>query len=210
MEAADVKRSIPLARRSGLRVGAALKRSPLRRKTIFRAGTRELGRLVVDLRELDPFEQRKREREKRKTAYARRPRFLDFMAWVRTLPCLLSGLWSPIKPRAIATPCSGPVQADHLGDRSVNGSYRRAPDSTCGPMCMGHHGERTDSVSCGNGAFAEHPDALMRAWCDGGIEIVQLHALRVGVLVPDDGGRCAAYLAAAIEKGVVGPGGIPW
>lgn len=181
-----MKRS-PL-KRSGSKLRTA---SPLRRKTILRSGRNRLVRLEVNLRALDPTA-RRRARE-HATAYAERVREFDYMGWVKTLPCLLGGSWSLRHPRGQLTPCSGEIQADHAGDRVFP---HKAPDSTCVPMCSGHHGERTNGPSCTNGAFRAFRGDAMKEWRHAAIPLIQLHALRVGVPVPDDGGRSPAYLDA--------------
>ena len=76
---------------------------------------------------------KKRKSPKRKTKYAMRERDFDYMGWVKTLRCLLSGLDG-------AGPCSGVVEADHAGLNSSLSS--KAPDDTCIPLCTGHHRDR--------------------------------------------------------------------
>jgi hypothetical protein len=112
-------------------------------------------------------------------SYRKRPRDLDFMMKVRKLPCIVRtwlailnynpndeaemvGRVSPwILPPNI-TPCTGRVQADHLGRRALG---RKADDDTCAPMCQNHHQERTDYGGIFKGFKAED----MRDWCDWAI-----------------------------------------
>ena len=112
----------------------------------------------------------------KKNSYRRRERDLDFMKKVRKLPCIVRTwlmiigntddfdkldykLW--IFPPNV-TPCTGRVQADHLGRRALG---TKAHDTTCAPMCEGHHGERTDYKGIFKGWKAEN----MRDWCDWAI-----------------------------------------
>lgn len=59
-------------------------------------------------------------------------------------------------------PCAGRVEADHAGDRPKG---KKAPDTTCIPLCHRHHRHRTDYV----GHFKGWDARRMRAWCDGQI-----------------------------------------
>lgn len=86
----------------------------------------------------------------RRTAYARRERDFDYMLAVKELPCALAGV-------AEAGPCSGPIEADHMGERGLG---QKAPDNTCGPLCSGHHRDRTDG--CG---YFNRPREENRHWC---------------------------------------------
>ncbi len=67
--------------------------------------------------------------------HARRPRDVDHMKAVKGLPCVVRGLPG-------AGPCSGPVEADHMGERGLG---QKSPDTTCGAICQSHHRQRTDS-----------------------------------------------------------------
>lgn len=116
-------------------------------------------------------------RVSKKNSYRRRERDLEFMAKVRKLPCIvrtwlaiLNGGTEPVTadtarewilPPKI-TPCTGRVQADHLGERAYG---TKAHDNTCAPMCRNHHAERTDYTGPFKGWTAED----MRAWCDWAI-----------------------------------------
>jgi hypothetical protein len=107
------------------------------RRTALRRGTKPLHRST-------------RLRARGNTKYRRRERDFPFMGWVKQQRCLVSLLlpWmfvSPTDPgRAIAarhkqTPCSGPIEADHMGSRGIG---QKAADNTCAPICQGHHSER--------------------------------------------------------------------
>lgn len=72
------------------------------------------------------------------------------MAWVKTLPCLLSW-WG-------CGECSGVVQADHAGMDS--GMGHKAPDRTCIPLCRSHHTER----HLGLGYFRHQTREVRREW----------------------------------------------
>ena len=80
-----------------------------------------------------PLKRTRMKHGKRKSKYARRGRDIDFMMFVKTLPCLLAGIEG-------AGPCSGVVEADHAGLDS--GLGQKAPDRTCVPMCPAHHLDR--------------------------------------------------------------------
>lgn len=88
---------------------------------------------------------------KRRSSYAKRKRLLVYMAWVRTQPCRLRGV-------AGAGPCDGGVEADHAGQKP--GMSRKAPDSTCIPMCRRHHLDRTNN----DGFFRQMSDDERRLW----------------------------------------------
>lgn len=93
---------------------------------------------------------------KRKTKYAQRERDIDYMLWVKTLPCLLAG-----NPEA--GPCTGVVEADHAGERGLG---QKAPDDTCIPLCSGHH---LDRHAC-TGFFRGRPKPWKREWRAEAIE----------------------------------------
>lgn len=60
------------------------------------------------------------------------PAYLD---WVRTLPCFACKL--------LGMRQEGPSEAAHLGE--IRGLRQKAPDTTAGPLCSGHH--RTGPVA---------------------------------------------------------------
>lgn len=84
-------------------------------------------------------------------AYARRERDVEYMRAVKGLPCALHGVDG-------AGQCSGPVEADHAGDRGLG---QKADDRTCVPLCARHHRDRTDV----HGFFATLTRDERRAWC---------------------------------------------
>lgn len=89
----------------------------------------------------------------RASKYASRPRDWDRMGWVKTLPCLASGM----------SQCFGPIEADHAGLRGVG---MKANDDTCIALCQKHHRERGDF----SGVFREWDRGKMRMWLDSAIE----------------------------------------
>lgn len=91
-------------------------------------------------------------RGKSKSKYATRERDVDFMLWVKTLPCL----------GARFSPCEGPVEADHAGSRGLG---QKCPDDECIPLCTKHHRERTDF----SGTFKTWNKPMMRSFLETGI-----------------------------------------
>jgi len=92
----------------------------------------------------------------RATSYSRRPRDLERMLWIKGLLCSVEE--ERPDPFRDPTPCTGRVQADHMGMRGLG---QKADDSTCAPMCERHHRERTDKF----GSFAHVSREDLRAWC---------------------------------------------
>lgn len=126
---------------------------------------------------------------KRKSKYARRPRALAYMQWVKTLPCWFYGLaisrieiddaiGMAYSVPAPVTRCDGPIEADHAGDRPLG---IKAHDRTCIPLCRKHHRDRTDY----RGYFSDLSGEQMRAWCNTAIEMTQNLARWHGVEVPE-------------------------
>lgn len=95
---------------------------------------------------------KKRKSPKRKSKYARRERDIDYMLWVKTLPCLLAGLEG-------AGPCSSVVEADHAGIRGIG---QKAPDNTCIPLCSTHHLDR--GAHTGYFRFSSTGEKRTREW----------------------------------------------
>ncbi len=58
----------------------------------------------------------------RKSKYARRRRHRAYLAWIRSLPCLLCG--------------GGPAEAAHLGTRAFG---QKCSDRETGPLCAWDH-----------------------------------------------------------------------
>lgn len=131
------------------------------------------------LRRRAPIARSRFMRSNRKTKYRRRERDVERMLWTKRQPCMVREL-SPLDfaitamskllfKRDIvlcATPCSGPVEADHAGDRGLG---QKADDSTCIPLCRGHHRERTDHA----GTFRPLTRDELRAWRAAAIERTQ-------------------------------------
>lgn len=90
----------------------------------------------------------------KRSAYARRPRDRAFMMFVRKLPCAVRV--EPPDPLRL-TPCTGRVEADHMGDRAVG---QKADDTTCVPMCATHHVQRTTHWGC----FRNLDREQLRGW----------------------------------------------
>ena len=94
--------------------------------------------------------------------YARRPRDLDYLAWVRTRPCAVRDLL--VLNAMLGIPfstnvCTAPVEAHHAGRRGLG---QKADDNTAIPLCRRHHRELHDA----RGAFAGWTKAERRAWQD--------------------------------------------
>lgn len=104
-------------------------------------------------------------RARSNSKYRNRPRDVDRMLWTKKQPCVCRLL--PPGDFAIAaraagvaikvTPCTGRVEADHLGQRALG---HKAGDDTVAPMCRNHHRERTDHT----GAFRHLTRDEGRAW----------------------------------------------
>lgn len=109
----------------------------------------------------------RRIRKRGDSAYRNRSRSTDFMLWVKQQPCAMQMVpitWPTSKVvsdegTAVSyyTWCSGPIEADHMGERGLS---RKAADSTCAPLCNGHHHERTNHC----GIFTLAVKAQLRDW----------------------------------------------
>jgi len=84
---------------------------------------------------------------KRRSAYRDRPRDMERIAWIWTLPCAARTLGQ----------CYGRACAPHAGRRPVG---RKAPDDTCIPMCSRHHAQRGSF----KGPFRLWDQQRMRHW----------------------------------------------
>lgn len=93
-------------------------------------------------------------RSSRRNSYARRPRDVAFMLWVKTQRCLLAG-----QPGHV---CEGVVEADHAGDIGVRALGRKADDRTCLPLCQLAHAERQRW----RGFFEGWDVPRMRSWTE--------------------------------------------
>jgi hypothetical protein len=120
----------------------AMKRSkPLRRKTWLRA--RSLT-----------------------NSYRRRERDLPHLRKVKSFPCVVPELISSDPNFTGRTPCSGPVQADHVGRR---GFGQKCSDRETMSICRRHHGERTDF----RGTFKLYDQGMMRGFLDDGLRLTE-------------------------------------
>ena len=123
-----------------------------------------------------PLRRTTRLRARGDTKYRRRARDLPFMRWVKRQTCFVRvlspfSLVAELRPvvmptKAIETPCSGPIEADHMGERGMG---QKAADDTCVPMCRGHHRERHDHA----GTFRPLKKPELRAWRARAIEHTQ-------------------------------------
>lgn len=104
------------------------------------------------------------------TSYSRRERDFEFMGWVKRQSCMLRELSLVDFTRSIVAlpddPCSGPIEADHMGSRGIS---QKADDNTCVPMCTHHHRRRTDH----SGPFRYLTRDELRAWRAAAIERTQ-------------------------------------
>lgn len=93
------------------------------------------------------------------TKYSRRPRDLDRMAWIKTLPCSVSGvmvapdLWRGPTPDR----CQRAIEAHHAGEHGLGA---KPPDDTCIPLCDHHHDALTDR----RGVFSGWPRRAVKEW----------------------------------------------
>ncbi len=95
----------------------------------------------------------------RKSKYSRRVRDVQFMMFVKSLPCLLAG-----NPEA--GPCSGVTEADHAG---LRGMGQKAPDNTCVSLCSRHHRDRHGCM----GFFRGRERLWKREWRANAIAFTQ-------------------------------------
>jgi hypothetical protein len=156
-------------KRSGLRRKTPLRRGPFRRSEYGTEGPPLPGMSKTADR---PSRQSSAKRSQGAASrYKARERFPEYMLAVKLLPCLMAGVWGR---------CDGPVEADHAGGIAGDrrGTGRKAPDSTCIPLCKLHHSSR-------------FPHAWLkdkrRAWLDAAIEYTRAVLTAHGVDVPEDG-----------------------
>lgn len=115
----------------------------------------------------------------RTSKYRRRERDVPFMKWVKRQPCAVRA--DPPDPDRM-TPCTGRVEADHLGERGLG---QKASDDTCAPLCSQHHRERTDHA----GAFFNLTRDQLRLW-----RARALHRTTVAWAMRSQGERDAAHV----------------
>jgi hypothetical protein len=132
-----------------------MKRTPLKRKT--------------------PLKQRTRMKQRRATRRkSERVRDTPWMLMVKRLPCCVRGM-------VIATPCRGPVEADHVGRRPLG---RKCNDQETIPLCRKHHRERTDW----SGMFRTWQKEYMQNWLKVALGSTQLDVSRMLVEFATDPG----------------------
>jgi hypothetical protein len=76
----------------------------------------------------------------------------EYLAWVRSLPCVLD-----------SEECRGPVEAHHAGRR---GFGQKCSDTDTIPLCQHHHGAYHAKL----GAFAAFSRNILRLWVDAAID----------------------------------------
>ncbi len=164
MKRSPLRRTTSLKRRTPL----ARKRSRARRQRVLvqaaaahLAGNRERADELIELADAP----------RRRTKYARRDRNLEFMRWVKTLPCALARPLDKMPPEWIGglSPCpaaAGATEAHHAGRRALG---RKAPDDTCIPLCPFHHAALTDRRK----PFRGWPRGAVKAWELAMIELYQ-------------------------------------
>lgn len=126
-------------------------------------------------------------------AYADRPRAMDYMGWVRTMPCTLEiiGLAGMATTGLVlvaaitsgfsaALRCEGRIEADHAGER-IAGASTKSLDRDCIPLCNAHHGQRTRS----DGVFSVLTREQRREWCIAAIKHTHEQAAAHGVEIPE-------------------------
>lgn len=94
-------------------------------------------------------------RGRRGSKYSKRERDFPRMLFVKTLLCSVEE--ERPDPDVTPTPCRGVIEADHMGERGIG---QKADDSTCAPMCTGHHRERHDHC----GSFKYCTKEQLRGW----------------------------------------------
>ena len=155
-----------------------MKRTPLKRKTPLRRRPmrrRRIRRIPGDVCRAEPDQVGNR--------YALRDRADAFMSWVRTRPCTVSriGLAGIVNHVLIlGLPCSGPVQADHAGER-IAGMSTKCMDRDCIAMCLRHHEDRTNSA----GIFEPMTKEQRREWRRAAIDYTHTIARARGVEIPE-------------------------
>ncbi len=99
-----------------------------------------------------PLKRYTRLKAKGNTSHAKRQRDFEYMAFVRSRPCIA---------RLLVTggyECEGRIEADHVGGR-----YGQDSDRRCIPLCSLHHRQRTGVVG-GRGLFAGWSLDRKREW----------------------------------------------
>lgn len=156
-------------KRTPMKRGTPLKRTPMKRTGMKRS--RPMSRSTPKSSAVPPLKSKKRKSPKRKTKYASRERDIDYMLWVKTLPCLIASLEG-------AGPCSSVVEPDHVGVRGIG---QKAPDDTCVPLCSTHHLDRHAHT----GYFRYRSKEWTREWREEAIRKTQAEHQRCGGRVID-------------------------
>ena len=123
-----------------------------------------------------PLRRKTRLRSRGNTAYRRRPRDLDHLRKVKNFPCVVPSLavymtqavalsMDYIREHAI-TPCSGPVQADHVGRRGIS---QKCDDRKAISICRQHHYERENF----SGTFKRYDQAMMRTFLEDALRLTE-------------------------------------
>lgn len=106
-----------------------------------------------------------------RSSYARRPRFIDYMLWVKAQPCVLSYPRSPgFDPVPSHDHCDGVIEADHAGARAIG---RKCHDFEVIPLCKRHHDMRPGR----RGPFSLLTREEMRAWILEKVASIQRYAI---------------------------------
>lgn len=114
-------------------------------------------------------------RGSKRSSYAERPRHVQYMLWVKTLPCSVAMLMGNV---LLQYPCAGCTEADH--DSRGRGLSHKSHDSTVVPMCTTHHVHRTMHT----GVFKHCTRDEVRAFMDAAHARVTAEAQAQGVEIP--------------------------
>jgi hypothetical protein len=121
-----------------------------------------------------PLRRTRMQRRPGSTKYARRERHIEYMLWVKTLPCSAQSLPGHV--------CHGAIEADHA--MWEHGKGEKCHDSECIPLCKRGHEQKTAYSGPGGGPFRTWSQDQMRAWLLGRIVHTQRTARDRGVAVP--------------------------
>lgn len=121
-------------------------------------------------------------RGRRRNKYARRERAFEYLAWIHTLPCMVTMIGAYDDEvgglSLCGLPCSGPIQADHAGER-IAGMGTKSRDRDCISVCLEHHSQITEY----RGLFADK--AFRKRWRTAAIAATHELAQRNGIVVPE-------------------------
>lgn len=103
-----------------------------------------------------PIRRGKRINQRRATPRrSSRVRDVEYMLWVKTLLCSVVEEWPDVD--YIPDPCSGVIEADHVGARGIG---QKSSDRETIPMCSHHHRAR----HAARGEFQDISRERMREW----------------------------------------------